>query len=116
MNYALPLADLKLDACFDTLHRRLVAEEHKTGYGTREFIRVLRLLEDHSQAKLTQAVKKALRIGGHSRDVVTQFLVPQTSGSPLIFIMDGREHLKEVRVEKPDVAAYDILLHQGGAP
>jgi hypothetical protein len=33
----------------------------------------------------------------------------------MIFVMDGREHLREVRVEKPDVAAYDILLHQGGA-
>jgi hypothetical protein len=116
LNYALPLADLKLDPCFDTLHRRLVAEELKTGHGTREFIRVLRLLEDHSQTKLTQAVKKALRIGAHSRDAVAQFLMPQTAWFPMIFVMDGREHLREVRVEKPDVAAYDILLDQGGAP
>ena len=116
LNYALPLADLKLDPCFDTLHRRLVAEQHKKGHGTREFIKVLRLLEDHSQARLTRAVKKALRIGAHSRDAVAQFLIPLASWFPMIFMMDGREHLKAVRVEKPDVTAYEILLHEGGAP
>jgi hypothetical protein len=115
LNYALPLADLKLDPCFDTLHRRLIAEEYKQGHGTREFIKVLRLLEDHSQPKLTQAVKKALGIGAHSRDAVAQFLIPQTSWSPLIFWMDGRQHLRAVKVEKPDVAAYGSLLCQGGA-
>jgi transposase len=110
LNYALPLADLKLAPCFDTLHRRLVAEQHKQGHGTREFIKILRLLEDHSQPQLTRAVKKALRIGAHSRDAVTQFLIPQASWLPSIFMMDGREHLRAVRVDKPDIAAYDALL------
>jgi transposase len=116
LNYALPLADLKLDPCFDTLHRRLVAEQHKQGHGTREFIKVLRLLEDHSQSKLTEAVKKALRIGAHSGDAVAQFLIPRASWFPLIFMMDGREYLSTVRIEKPNVAAYGALLHEGGAP
>jgi len=112
LNYALPLADLNLDPCFDTLHRRLEAEQDKPGHGTREFIKVLRLLEDHSQPKLTQAVKKALRIGAHSRDVVAQFLIPRASWFPLIFMMDGCEHLKSVKVEKPDVAAYGALVKE----
>jgi hypothetical protein len=116
LNYALPLADLKLDSCFDTLHRRLVAEEQKQGHGTREFVKVLRLLEDHSQPKLTQAVKKALCIGAHSRDAVAQFLIPRASWFPLIFLMDGREHLCAVKVEKPDISAYGCLLCEGGAP
>ena len=110
LNYALPLAGLKLDPCFDTLHRRLVADQHKPGHGTREFIRVLRLLEDHSQPKLTRAVKKALGIGAHSRDAVAQFLIPRASWLPLSFMLDGREHLKTVRVVKPDITAYDALL------
>jgi hypothetical protein len=115
LNYALPLANLKLDPCFDTLHRRLVAEQDKPGCGTREFIKILRLLEDHSQPKLTRAVKKALRIGGHSHDVVAQFLIPR-AWFPSIFLMDGREHLRAVKVEKPDVTAYGSLLGEGGAP
>jgi hypothetical protein len=116
LNYALPLADLKLDPCFDTLHRRLVAEQHKQGHGTREFIKVLRLLENHSQPRLTQAVKKALRIGAHSRDAVAQFLIPRATWFPLTFLLDGREHLKAVRVDKPDIIAYGALVDQGGAP
>jgi len=115
LNYALPLADLKLDPCFDTLHRRLIAQEHKQGYGTREFIKVLRLLEDYSQPKLTEAVKKALVIGAHSRDAVAQFLIPRASWFPSIFWMDGHQHLRSVKVEKPDVAAYGSLLCEGGA-
>ena len=115
LNYARPLVDLKLASCFDTLHRRLVAEEDKPGHGTREFIKVLRLLEDHSQPRLTQAVKKALRIGAHSRDAVAQFLIPRATWFPLIFLLDGREHLKAVQVDKPDITAYDALLFKGGA-
>ncbi|MGI9568395.1 MAG: IS21 family transposase, partial [Desulfobulbia bacterium] len=112
LNYALPLEDLKLDPCFDTLYRRLEAEQHKQGHGTREFIKVLRLLENHSQPKLTRAVKKALRIGAHSRDAVAQFLIPRASWFPLIFMMDGCEHLRSVKVEKPDVAAYGALVKE----
>ena len=115
LNYSRPLVDLKLAPCFDTLHRRLVAQEDKPGHGTREFIKVLRLLENHSQPRLTQAVKKALRIGAHSKDAVAQFLIPRATWLPLIFLLDGREHLKAVRVDKPDVTAYDALLFKGGA-
>ena len=68
------------------------------------------------QPKLTQAVKKALRIGAHSRDAVAQFLIPRASWFPLIFLMDGREHLCAVKVEKPDISAYGCLLCEGGAP
>jgi transposase len=116
LNYARPLEDLKLAPCFDTLHRRLVAQEGKPGHGTREFIKVLRLLENHSQPRLTQAVKKALRIGAHSRDAVAQFLIPRATWFPLTFLLDGREHLKAVRVDKPDIIAYGALVDQGGAP
>jgi hypothetical protein len=59
---------MNLPECFNTLRRRLVVEQEKEGEGTREFIRVLRLLEDYPMAKLRKAVEKALKIRGHSRD------------------------------------------------
>jgi transposase len=75
--HALPLADLHLPACFETLRRRLLMEQVKEGEGLREFIKVLRLLEEHPMAKLRQAVDKALRIRAHSRDASPSVFDPQ---------------------------------------
>jgi len=115
LDHARPLADLNLPECFGTLRRRLVREGEKQGDGIREFIRVLRLLEDYSMAKLRKAVEKALNIRAHSRDGILQFLAPRYSRGDTTFLLDGREHLRFVRVSKPEVTAYHTLLYQGGA-
>jgi transposase len=114
LDHARPLADLNLPDCFDTLRRRLVLEQQKQGDATREFIRVLRLLEDHSMANLKQAVQKALRIRAHSRDAVAQFLIPAPPWLQSTFLLDGRPHLRRITVSKPDISAYQILLSKGG--
>jgi transposase len=115
MDHARPLTDLNLPECFDTLRRRLQGEEEREGEGLREFIRVLRLLEDYSMTKLRVAVEKALLIHAHSRDAVLQFLVPRFSWRHTTFLLDGCKHLRLVKVGKPDLSAYRNLLSQGGA-
>jgi transposase len=115
LDHARPLADLNLPGCFGTLRLRLQAEEEKQGDGDREFIRVLRLLEDYPMARLRQAVDKALLIHAHSRDAVLQFLVGRFSCQSSTFLLDGREHLRIVKVIKPDISAYLSLLSEGGA-
>jgi hypothetical protein len=113
LDHARPLADLNLPACFDTLRRRLVMEQHKEGAGIREFIRVIRLLEDYPMARLRRAVQKALEIRAHSRDAILQFLIPRSSWPPSSFVLDGREHLRWVKVAGPDISAYQSLLSGG---
>jgi len=115
LDYARPLAGLDLPECFDTLRRRLRGQEEKEGAGIREFIRVLRLLEDYPMIRLRIAVEKALQIHAHSRDAVLQFLVPRFSWRTTTFLLDGRKHLRLVKAAKPDIAAYGNLLSQGGA-
>jgi hypothetical protein len=115
LDYARPLADLRLPECFDTLRRRLVMEEEKEGDGSREFIRVLRLLEDYPMAKLRKAVEKALKVRGHSRDVIVQFLIPRFSWEQTTFILANCQHLRLVKVARPDITAYRTLLCKGGA-
>jgi hypothetical protein len=115
VDHARPLMDLNLPECFDTLRRCLQGEEEKQGEGLREFIRVLRLLEDYPMARLREAVEKALGIHAHSRDAVLQFLVPCFSWRNTTFLLDGCKHLRLVKVAKPDLAAYRNLLDQGGA-
>jgi hypothetical protein len=116
LDHARPLANLNLPACFDTLRQRLAVEQQKQGDATREFIRVLRLLEDHPMASLKQAVQKALQIGAHSREAVAQFLIPAPPWRPPTFLLDGRPHLRQVTVSKPDISAYQILLSKGKQP
>ena len=90
-------------------------EEEKEGDGSREFIRVLRLLEDYPMAKLRKAVEKALKVRGHSRDVIVQFLIPRFSWEQTTFILANCQHLRLVKVAGPDITAYRALLYQGGA-
>jgi len=115
LDHARPLMDLNLPECFDTLRRRLRGEEEKEGEGLREFIRVLRLLEDYPMARLREAVEKALLIHAHSRDAVLQYLVPHFSWRNTTFLLDGCKHLRLIKVTKPDLSAYRNLLAQGGA-
>jgi transposase len=114
LDYARPLAGLDLPECFDTLRRRLQGQEEKQGEGIREFIRVLRLLEDYPLARLRIAVEKALRVQAHSRDAVLQFLTPRFSWRTTTFLLDGRQHLRLVKIAQPDLSAYGTLLSKGG--
>ena len=115
LDHARPLSNLILPECFDTLRRRLITEEEKKGDGIREFIRVVRLLEDYPMAKLRQAVQKALSMGAHSRDAIAQFLIPRFSWRQTTFILAKRQHLRLVKVASPEITAYQELLQEGGA-
>jgi hypothetical protein len=109
-DYARPLEDWKLPSCFRDLRRRLEAE--LAGEGTREYIKVLRLLERHSLKELARAVERGLRCGASSRDAIAQFLVPRMEWRHTRFSLDGREHLRRVKVMSVDVSDYNRLLGQ----
>jgi hypothetical protein len=114
LDHARPLEGWQLPESFSILRRRL--ETEAGGEGTREYIRVLRLLEKHPLAKLTLAVDKALAIRAHSRDAVAQFLWPREPWPMTTFRLDGREHLRHVRVNRAELSAYRSLLSSGGTP
>jgi transposase len=113
LDHARPLDGWELPECFATLRRRLEAE--RDGEGTREYIRVLRLLEKHSLVRLTAAVEQGLRVRAHSRDAIAQFLLPREDWRATTFSLDGREHLRRVVVRATEVSAYRDLLPIGGA-
>ena len=112
LDWALPLARWDLPECFGALRRRLEQERED---GTREYIRVLRLLEKHSLEALSVAVERGLRMRAHSRDAITQFLLPAEPWEETTFRLDGREHLRHVRVATCDVRSYQGLLTGGVA-
>jgi hypothetical protein len=86
------------------LRRRLEAEQKKQGDGIREFIRVLRLLEDYPMSRLRNAVEKGLTIRAHSQEAIAQFLIPRPKRQQIPHL------LRQVTVAKPDISVYRVLL------
>ena len=112
-DFARPLQGWELPGCFEVLRRRLEAE--RDGDGTREFIRVLLLLERHPLERRAGAVEAGLRARAHSRDAIAQFLLPREDWRATTFSLEGRDHLRHVVVAPTDAAAYRALLAEGGA-
>lgn len=110
-DHARPLENWELPVCFGILRRRLEAE--LDGLGTREFIKVLRLLETHSLTALKIAVQHALEIGTTNSDAVRLILEYQQEEPVALFCLDGRPHLKLVRVAQTDISVYQSLLMEG---
>jgi len=107
-DHARPFEDWDLPVCFGILRRRLEAELQ--GLGTREFIKVLRLLERHALPALKSAVQHALEIGAGNADAVRLILEYQQEPTIGLFCLEGRPHLKLVKVSQTNVSAYQSLL------
>jgi hypothetical protein len=112
LDQARPLQGWTLPECFELLRRRLGAADE--GAGTREYIRVLRLLEKHPLDHLRAAVEKGLSSGAILRDAIAQYLIPREEWRATIFNLDGHPHLRGVKVQAPEIARYGELL-AGGA-
>ncbi len=113
LDFARPLENWPLPECFGILRRRL--ENELSGLGTRQFIKVLRLLEGAGISQVADAVEQALAINTLSVDAV-RLILQQRQETPVgLFCLDGRPHLKSVQVQSPDLAAYRSLLAGGAA-
>jgi transposase len=109
-DYARPLENWQLPDCFGLLRRRLEALDRR--YGTRSYIRVLRLLEKFSLAQLTEAIEYALDIDVIDADSIRTILEHRVERPVELFSLAGRPHLAAVRVETTDVSAYQALLEE----
>lgn len=112
LDHGRPFVNWQLPGCFAVLRARL--ENGLSGEGTREYIRVLRLLEKHSLAEVTRAIERGLRCGALIRDAIAQFLRPPQDWGESLFRLAGREYLRHVKVDCVDVTAYGELLPMGG--
>ena len=112
LDYARPLAGWSLPEPFAALRRRL-EEADPTG-GTRQYIRVLRLLEGHDLAALTAAVEHALRLSVADALAVRLLLLGAAQRPAASFDLTGRPRLLAVNVPVPDLTAYGSLTSGKG--
>jgi hypothetical protein len=93
-------------------------QEHLTAsQATREFVRILRLHEDYSQAIITQALEKALECHCYSMDGVKQLVMglkeSLDSDTPEMSMAEASIATSVVSVEPvawPEVGQFDRLL------
>src|SRR5271169_3278818 len=111
IDFARPLENWELPGCFATLRRRLEADLGDKG--TREFIKVLRLLENATLPALTNAVESAITIGATGSDAIALILFHHAEQPVGLFSLDGHPHLKSVAIEAPDLTAYRALTAVG---
>jgi len=107
LDFARPLEGWDLPECFGVLRRRLEAEHGSEG--TREYIAVLRLLENQSLKRVKRAVGRALDMGCARLELIEQHLYGEGREAE-VFRLDGREHLKVVNVQSTDPGDYTVLL------
>src|SRR6266704_6974160 len=104
---ARPLEAWELPGCFALLRRRL---ETDLGHlGTREFIKVLRLLEHASVGELATAVGQALSIGATAPEAIELILRHRAERPVALFSLDHHPHLRPYHIDPPDLSAYASL-------
>jgi len=107
LDVARPLQGWELPGCLALLRRRL--ESDLDHLGTREFIKVLRLLERASVTELAGAVQAALAIGATSSDAISLILHHRAERPISLFSLDGHPHLRPFVIEAPDLSVYASL-------
>jgi hypothetical protein len=107
LDHARPLVGWELPEPFARLRRKL--EEADPKEGTRKYIRVLRLLENHDIEAVTAAVERALNLSVVDADAVRLLLERAAEQPAACFDLTDRPSLLAVRLPAPDLAAYGSL-------
>ena len=102
------LAGWELPEEYATLRRQLEARMGQRG--KREFVRVLRLMEDFSHQEVHHAVQDALRLGAVGFDAVKHLLLCRIEGRPNRLDLDFYPHLPQVSVKTTRAGDYLTLL------
>ena len=111
LDQAAPLRGWKLDPAFDTLRRLLEARFGPRG--KRDYIQVLRLLEDFPERQVTAAVRDAVKRRLIGFDAVKHLLLARIERRPVHLDLSRYPHLPQPFVAATRSADYATLLAAG---
>ena len=112
LDQAAPLAEWDLPPEFQTLRRLMEARMIKAG--RREYVQVLRLLENFDLDDLHVAIRNALRMGAIGFDAVKHLVLCQVEKRPPRLDLDVYPYLPRATVGATSAASYMCLM-AGGA-
>jgi hypothetical protein len=108
LDQAAPLDEWRLA---ESVHRlRRLMEARMGTAGRREFIQVLRLMEDFHQHQVERAVSEALRLGAISFDAVKMLLLARLENRPARLDLTFYPYLPAATVGTTDPCAYLALI------
>ena len=113
LDQAAPLDNWQLAECIHRLRRPM--EARMGNAGRREFIQVLRLMEDFHQHQVEQAVAQALRLGAISFDAVKMLLLARLENRPARLDLTFYPYLPAATVGTTDPRAYLELIASSGS-
>ena len=108
LDQAAPLAGWEFPEEFSTLRRLLESRMGKRG--KREYVQVLRLMENFRKEEVHEAVKDALRLGAISFDAIKHLLLSRIEGRPRRLDLTLYPHLPMISVTKTRACDYMTLL------
>ena len=112
LDQAAPLAGWELPEEFGVLRRLL--ESRMGGRGKREYVQVLRLMENFRKEEVHEGVRDALRLGAISFDAVKHLVLCRIEGRPQRLDLELYPHLPRVNVTTTSAGDYMALMPAGG--
>ena len=108
LDQAAPLAGWELPEEFGMLRRLL--ESRMGRRGKREFVQVLRLVENFRKEEVYEAVRDALRLGAISFDAIKHLVLCRIEGRPQRLDLELYPYLPRVTVTKTSASDYMALM------
>ena len=112
LDQAAPLAGWELPEEFGVLRRLL--ESRMGRRGKREFVQVLRLMENFRKEEVYEAVRDALRLGAISFDAIKHLVLCRIEGRPQRLDLELYPYLPRVTVTKTSASDYMALMSGSG--
>ena len=109
LDQAVPLAGWGLPEEFGVLRRLL--ESRMGRRGKREFVQVLRLMENFRSQEVHEAVRDAIRLGAISFDAVKHLVLCRMEGRPQRLDLELYPYLPRVSVTKTSARSTVLLEH-----
>jgi transposase len=110
LDFGAPFVDWQLPDCFNVLRRRLETQADRRG--TREYIRILRLLETYRLDKLARGIERALSHNTTAYEGIRLYVENEATVPVELFSLDGRPMLQQVQLPEPDITLYSTLLER----
>ena len=92
------------------MRRRLETKADRRG--TREYIRILRLLETYTLDQLARGIERALSHGTTAYEGIRLYAENESTVPVELFSLDGRPMLQQVQLPEPDINIYSTLLER----
>ena len=84
------------------------------GRGKREYVQVLRLMENFRKEEVHEGVREALRLGAISFDAIKHLVLCRIEGRPQRLDLELYPHLPRVNVTTTSAGDYMALMPAGG--